>query len=236
MSTPSLVLKKIPGSYSEVDQHNPLRWVIFKREGDAFIQQTNQFRCKDFFNDFVAKYHGNDCIIYGMNTAKVEVDSYGMFIGLWNTTPQLVSNIEKALNPKLKEECGVELQPVKVGDVVLLLLPRVLFDSTYTISFVTLLIRACNDATEWDCYEHMVTESIENIFSGKEEWFKGASLLPPEHLRKYWFYCGDKAHSECVQQDHYAFSTYVHNSGVLTWRGAKGFSVTTEVVDSVAFA
>jgi len=222
MSTPSLVFKTGSG-YAEENQQNPLRWAIFKNSGDTFTQQTYKMKCKDFFNDFVAKYHGSECNIYGMNTASVEVDSYGMFLGLWETTPQFIGNIEQALNPKLEQEVGVKLYPVQVGEVVLLLLPRCLFDSTYTTSLVTLLIRACNDAKEWSCYDHLVSESIEPLVLSRADWLKSANLLPPEHLREFWFYSGPEYNDKTITNGTFSFSSYVHNCGFLAWKAAKGF-------------
>jgi len=221
-STPSLVLNNIEG-YSEAGQANPLRWATFKRDGDTFVQQTGKIKCKDYFNDFVAKYRGHTVKIYGMDTSKYKEDTYGVFIGLWYTTPQFLGNLERALNPKLENELGFKLFPVQVGDVVLMLLPRALFENTYTISFVTLLIRACNDALEWSSYEHMVAESMESLIENQRVWLKQAPLLPPEHLRKYWYYCGPQYNSEIVQENNYSFSSLVHNNGFISWANAPGF-------------
>jgi len=226
-STPSLIFNSKKG-YSEIDQNNPIRWAIFKYQGnDTFVQQTGLFKCKDFFNDFVAKYHGADVSIYGMRTADNEVDAAGMFIGLWNITDQFIGNVERAINPKLQQELGIQLLPAQVGDTVLVFLPKVLFDSTYTISFLTLLIRACNDVKEWSCYEHLVSESLESLLVSNVSWFKEASLLPPEHLRKYWYYAGPAYNNEVIQNNNYSFSSMVHNNGVLGWKSAKGFAVTS---------
>lgn len=222
MSTPSLVFKEGEG-YAEIGQQNPLRWAIFKNSGDVFTQQTKKFKCKDFFNDFVAKYHDTDVSIYGMSTSSAEVDAYGMFIGLWQTTPQFIGNIERAINPKLEEEMGFKLLPVQVGEVVLLLLPRALFDSTYTISLVTLLIRACNDAQEWSCYDHMMTHSIEELIQRHSGWLKTASLLPPDHLKEYWWYVTPSHNSETIKKGSYGLNSYVHNNGSISWKNSTGF-------------
>jgi len=224
-STPSLLPNKNKFVLSEETQQNPLRWAIFKYQGDnKFVQQTPPFRCKDYFNDFVAKYHGHEVSIFGIHTGKVEVDSFGMFVGLQHTTPQFVDNLLRVLNPKLQEEFGIELVPTTVDEWVLVLFPRVLFDSTYTISLLTLIIRACNDVTEWANYDHLVEGSLESLILSHKGWLKSAKLLPPEHLRKYWFFSHETYHNETVAPGSYSFSNHVHNTGCFTWKNAKAFA------------
>ena len=56
-------------SYSEVPQTNVLRWTVLFNQGDGvFKPQTKEFKCKDFFNELVAKYHGHVLGCYGFTT------------------------------------------------------------------------------------------------------------------------------------------------------------------------
>jgi len=145
LTSQQFVPKKFLYNFAEVPQQNPLRWTLYYRDKDGlFYPQEHEFRCKDYFNDFVASYHGKECSIYGMKTANVKKNIYGMLVGVTNVTQAFVHNIEKCLNPKLEAETGHKLYPTTVEDMpgkVLFLLPRELFNTTYTISFLTLMIR-----------------------------------------------------------------------------------------------
>src|SRR5215217_7220298 len=92
-------MKVIPfaGEYalSEVGQTNPLRWVVLHRtDEETFVAQTTGFKCKDYFNDLVAKYHGHELSIYGFSTAKVEVNEEGLYVQLKNITGDFDTNLD----------------------------------------------------------------------------------------------------------------------------------------------
>ena len=231
LTSQQFVLKNPKHSYTEVWQANPLRWlVMFQNEEGKFVQQTLPFKCKDYFNDFVAKYQGHAFKQYGMPCGSVKVNTYGMWLLLTNITDQFIGNIERAINPKLEAETGHKLNPVKVEDKpdhVLVLLPRSLFDSTYTMSYLTLIIRACNAANDFSCFEELITTSKESLVESAK-WLKDLSFLPPEHLRQYWWWQGDNYSSKKIMSDNYSFNSYVHNNGVFAWVNTKGFVAATQ--------
>lgn len=139
-----LPIKSAHGLYSESGQTNPLRWIILHRkEEGVFQKQTNVFKCKDYFNDFVAKYHGfNLGTVHEFPCDSVEINEEGVWVLLTclNHQENLIHNIG-IINTKLVEDGLPILEPIKEGNDILLLLPRGLFCSTYTMSFVTYLIR-----------------------------------------------------------------------------------------------
>lgn len=214
-------------SYSERNQANPLRWSVFYLDKEnKYIRQTNPMMCKDFFNDMVAKYQGICLNIYGLDCEKINLNEYGVWLLLSNTTDQFIGNVERVLNPKLGHETGQILNPAKVEDLngeVLVLIPRSLFNSTYTISYLTLVIRACNAAKDFSSWENLMTNSKETLIQSAP-WLKDKNFLPPDHLKEYWWWQGEAYNSKKIAETTYGLRNFVHNNGVFAWVNIHGFT------------
>ena len=146
-------LKAITKQYSEIEQLNPLRWeILFKNADGVFEPQTAKFKCKDFFNDIVAKYNGHNLTIYGMDTSSIKLNEEGVYVRLKNLfrdNPYFIENLQRIVIDPVKQELGAEIWFKKVNTTVgLLFLPREVFKNTYIISLVTYLIRCCNNKLE----------------------------------------------------------------------------------------
>ena len=213
------VFREDSPKYIELAQPNPIRWSICLYEDDKFVQQTGWFKCRDFFNDMSALYNGANNAIYRMDTSKIKVNSYGVFLLMKETTPQFVGNVVRCVAPKYKEEMGGDLHPVPVEDMpghVLLLLPKDLVDNTFSFSFITLLLRACNDVKEFSCYDHLITESVEPLVENYKGVLKELSLKRPAHLQQYWWWA-NTINSETTKETSYEYQGCLHDNGVISW-------------------
>lgn len=215
MLTSKLFAKPLKREYGEMPQANPLRWCVYYYDdlNETFTAQTDWFKCKDFFNDFVAKYHGVEGRVYGMSTSGMSINDYGMWLRLKALYPAFYKN---AL--LVAEKFGVELTLAPFDDdssQCLTLLPRALFKSTYTISLFTLLLRAANNSQEFSSYEELVKTSKERLLSYTE--FKKAPFILPESLQKYWCYMGSRYNSQYWEGREKPQIEAVHNNGFLSW-------------------
>jgi len=203
--------------YGEVSQSNPLRWAIYTHnEADGlFHPQSSWFKCKDFFNEVVKLYNtGATSYIYGFTTEGMVLNPYGVFIRLKYVRDAFYQNIS-LINIILKEQLNIELLPVPIEDQkgeCLLLLPRVLFNNTFTISKVSLWIRACNVSAAFSSYEEMQQNSGESMMT-----VCSTTLLPPENYQDYWFYASKENNSK-VSPD--AYISLIHNNGFINWKDA----------------
>jgi len=220
LTSTQFVFRKSSPNYTEIPQANPIRWSVCLYEDDKFVQQTGWFKCRDFFNDMAALYNGANNCIYGMDTQKIKVNTYGIFLLIKETTPQFIDNVMRCVAPKYKEEIGGDLHPVPVEDMpghVLILLPKDLVDNTYSFSFVTLLLRACNDAKEFSCYDHLISESVEGLVANYKDSLKHLSLKRPAHLRKYWWWSGPVYNSLTKTENSFEYRPILHDNGVMSW-------------------
>lgn len=204
-------------SYSEIPQPNPLKWELYFLEEDVLYPQTSQFRCKDFFNEVVAWYFGKPYSIYRFDTNKMKFNTYGVFVRLYNIQPGFVENINKHLQPLLPE--GVDplmFVPLEKEDELLTLIPRALFNSTYTISKLTKIIRLCNQDEVCDSFEKLAEVGKEELYPAE---FAGGRLLPNEPFNIYWWYATDEYNSNAKS----AGEGVIHDNGYIAFgRGSLG--------------
>lgn len=204
----------LPYALHESEQTNPLRLEILFREGDTFTPQTALFKCKDYFNDVVAAYHGFFGIVYGLNNANLKLNEDGVWVKLYNINNQnnvFVDNIEAVLQVELAESLDVFIQLEELDPTTFLLfLPRKMFDNTWTISLATYLIRLCNYGMNYT--------SLDDLMSKTHQFHEMNHFTPfvrkhkfniPEGLKPYWFYCGEQYNSEKVKN-----ISLVHNNGI----------------------
>ena len=209
-------------TYGEIDQRNPLRWRIMYKSKDTLTDQSGLIKCKDFFNDVVAyKQAKRPFSVYGFSN-KVKFNRNGLY--LWLTfianTDKFIKNLEP-LNKRLDDDLGVQLQITKQDDgSVVLLIPTVLWRSTWYISLVTMLIRCCNYDYEYNTWDDFFADTAplctsERAFTPQAKTnAKSIGFNLPIHLRKYWFWGGDKCNSEV---DPNAYANTIHNNGVSSW-------------------
>lgn len=137
--------------YSEIHQHNPIRWQIVSIEDETLKLLTKPFKCKDFFNEVVFTLKTKKPYsIYGFDVDyyKLQLDKDPEYVNVLVTNVKdfFKTNIENVLNPFVNSEDFPEILclDVEKEDAKLLRIPLVYFKSTFYISNLTLLIRCCN--------------------------------------------------------------------------------------------
>jgi hypothetical protein len=153
---PNLLATK---TYMESPQANPMRWQWMYREKQTLTAQAGLMRCKDFFNDLVAKRHGHDIQVYGLNTDGLKFNRYGLYVLLTDVLADtIIANIETAINPKMKEDIGKTIKCFKQSsNSVVIRMPLEIFDSTYRTSLTTMLIRLSNYDVRFDSFDDFYT-------------------------------------------------------------------------------
>lgn len=224
-------LKKLQQSYTESPQNNPLRYCCLHQVGEeAFENTTNVFKCKDYFNDFVAHKHGADpFVVYGISSDVAKFDQYGGLTVLFSgITANLEGNMRRVLAP-FRKQWGVDIQfrllsagevngglPGMIGDKALVWFSSECFQSTFRISMLLLLIRNCNynvDMADYDAvlHQHTATEG-----QWKPEWMdmiRGQKFDFPEQ-QKYWWHFSEEQNSLTKPL---MTGSIIHNNGQANW-------------------
>jgi len=205
-------------SYSEIPQSNPIRFTLLYREGDTLHPQTKQFKCRDFFNDFVSAIHGNQVNIYGMNTATMKFNEEGLYIKLNNIIDfeKFTANLNNLIT-KENPDHPVELIQLHGKTVAVIFIPKFYTDSTYLISYVTLLIRISNNDYVYDSIEHMQSKNPDQAtcYSSKPKPYTRYKFNLPEHARGYWYYAGNSYNSKDCPTPY--TPSIIHNNGFVNW-------------------
>jgi len=85
-----VTINHIKYNLCENTQRNPLRWTLLKpTEPAIFVNTTCEFKCKDYFNDFVAYKHcGKEFYVYGMKNNVATFDAAGgLYVYLTGVEP-----------------------------------------------------------------------------------------------------------------------------------------------------
>ena len=216
------ILKKHTGEYAEVDQPNPLRWRIMHRSKDVLTSQSCLIKCKDFFNDVVAwKKAKKSFTIYGFKN-NIKFNIGGLYVHLTdigdvNTFLHNLWVVDERLEQDLK--LGMDWY-VQEDDSVVVLIPHKVFNSTYYISLLSMLIRLCNyniKYEDWDSIfdENAPINTIEGAFNDNAKAFtqkNGFRLLPK--YRKLWYNSTDGWNSASGKD---LIASIIHNNGVCDW-------------------
>jgi hypothetical protein len=203
-------------SYAEVPQTNKLRWVCLYRAADGtFSEQSLEFKCKDFFNEIVAKYNGHLLGCYGFTADSIQTNDEGVWVELRNIDNQEAYQQNIGSINKLIAAEGlpvVELLPYKKGFVCLL--PRKFFDNTYLVSFLTYLMRVANvaEVVQDPTWREHPTKAIDCPFVSLFDVVMARGFKTPETKAKAYYYAG-QAHNHAPKPAVHL----VHNNGVLSW-------------------
>lgn len=215
MLTSTTFAAPLKREYGEIPQANPIRWCLYHYDADKeeFTAQTDWFKCKDFFNDVVAKYHGVDGGVYGMNFRKITLNDYGLWVRLKGLYPAFYDNV---LLVAEKFQVTLNFAPFEDDSAqCLTLFPRELFDSTYKISLFTLLVRVANMTTKCSSYEELIKQTNEPLTT--DHRFKRAPFTVPDKLKDYWCYMGKKYNSKQWDGRSSPQIEAVHDNGIFSW-------------------
>lgn len=210
-------------TYAEMSQTNPIRWKTLYREGgDVFSDQSGWIKCKDFYNDTVAFFkEGSVFSIYSyQNQVKKNEEGVYFLLKFIGDKKSFFSNIEmvnKRLFLDLK--CSVGLWDHEKDEVVILI-PNELWESTYRISMITMVVRLCNYGVKYEKWEDLWKDKApattvdraftdEAIANAKEYGF-----LVPKQYAGYWYYAGKEFNSKVKPQ---LTGGIIHNNGVSNW-------------------
>lgn len=151
----TLKFQNITAALMENSQENPIRWAMCKEVSpDVLVNTTPIFKCRDYFNDFVAKKHLKKLFeVYGMYSDWASFDEQGgAYVLVANLKPKFLENLDNFVNVLLKKNWGfvikvddVKIEPARaVVKAKLLYFPNEVFTSNYRVSLITLLIRMAN--------------------------------------------------------------------------------------------
>lgn len=213
------------GVYNEVPQHNPLRWQIMHRHKDTLSSQAHIMKCRDFFNDLVAKHVANaNFSIYRFDNSTIKFNRFGLYMLLTNIhdADQFIGNVERTLGVKLKEQLGATVKLYKQSDTsVVIRLPLVVWTKTYYASVATLAVRLCNYNQEYASWEDLfsdnnpafTTDNAVNDSTRRYIHKNGFNL--PEAVKHMWFFCGKEWNSD--KSNPKEIPTILHNNGARNW-------------------
>lgn len=215
------ILKKHKGSYAEIDQPNPLRWRIMHRSKDVLTSQSCLIKCKDFFNDVVAwKKAKKAFVIYSFkNNIKFNREGLYLFLTEIENRELFMNNLE-IVQEKLLQDLKDTFAFSEHEDGIVVLIPHKVFNSTYYISLLSMLIRLCNyniKYEDWDSIfdENAPLNTVEEAFNDNAKAFtqkNGFKLLTK--YRKLW-YNSTNGWDSASGKD--LIGSIIHNNGVCDW-------------------
>ena len=202
------------GSYAEVPQTNPLRWVnLFRNEDGSFTHTSKRWKCKDFMNEIVRKFQGQNSQIYGFNSQDIATNEDGVWLRLLHLVNKdaFIKNL-RSIN-SWASKCGyppVDLEDLPSAEEVIIRIPRKYFENTYSISFLTYFIRVANvDEVVQDWAKHP-TKNIDCPFESHWDTALKQGFAPP--VEGYWYYMGKK-YTDLKNP----MTSTVHDCGVDAW-------------------
>lgn len=209
--------------YIQNPQDNPIEWQVVAPRKGAWQAETGRFKCREFFNDFVAKKYKRKYTVYNMNNSPVRHRKDGVAVALFNIVDMEVflANVE-VIDDRLFADTGVRLSLVLDQEALATLIigfPPKCWDNTYIISMLTLALRECNCETEVSSWEDIFTDSYfkdqgwlwsSHIRARAAHW--GFRL--PENVKQYWWYLGTGENNEnCPRPSGHK----LHMAGVNNW-------------------
>jgi hypothetical protein len=209
-------------TYAEVGQKNPLRWKTLLRAGDSFKDQSGWIKCKDFYNDTVAFFKEGSVFSIWSYQNKIEKNDEGVYFLLKYISDQkaFAENIA-VFNKRLKKDLGCTVDIIDADkDEAIILIPNELWESTYRISMVTMVIRLGNYGyihKNWEDFWNTDSPSYrhENAFTeDAKDNARKYGFKEPEGFEGYWWYCGPQHNSKVIKKQ---TGGTIHNNGVSNW-------------------
>jgi len=211
-------------TYAEMGQPNPLRWRIMHKRGDTLFSQSGLIKCKDFFNDVVAwRVAKRAFMMYRFNN-QVKFNREGLYLHLTDvhSNKQFANNL-LVVNERLFKDLGVSVTMSSLfdkGDSVIITIPHKVWTSTYYISILSLLIRACNYQCSYEGWDDVFKDTsplktVDGAINDKARAYvaKNGFKLPVK-FRKLWYKSMVGYNSSAAPQ---ASPSIVHNNGVNDW-------------------
>lgn len=216
-----LSIKNIPSqSFCEVPQKSPLLWsVLFVDDAGNAEGQHGWWKCKDFLNDSVVYLRtGKEFPMYGYKN-KLKLNEDGAYVALKNIPKFFEENLGY-LNTWLVER---NLEPItwhehdgNFGVQAVIGIPTDYWQSTFTISAITSLIRCC-------VYKQLVN-NIDELFN-EEPTLNGyidsvKKIFIPDNMPmfKQLIYKNYQYDGSNVNTPNHT----IHNAGLQSWINSPG--------------
>lgn len=212
-------------SYTEIPQISPIRWEIcaYDKETDTYIAQTGRFKCRDFFNDIVAKYHGFSDRIYGFDTSHLDVSSgFSIRVSYIPNLDQFLTNVDTVLNTDAPR--GAELKiSICEGDsegACVVDVPVFFLKNTYRLSRLTYLLRICAYDVElpslnWTLtnkYSPAICLDTQKLSENRAKKLLHYGWDLPKLAEEFWYYYNSRFNSK-----NEVSVVYVHGCGMVYW-------------------
>jgi hypothetical protein len=212
-------------TYNEVGQVNPLRWkTLWKQPDGAFVDQSGWIKCKDFYNDTVAYFkEGSVFYIYGYkNAIKKNEEGVYFLLKFIKDKPTFFKNME-SVNEQLFADlcCNVQVLDMDADDEVVVCIPLELWESTYRISMITMVVRLCNYGVLYKTWEDIWAEkspvnTVEQAFTAEAKAnAKTLGFLVPDKFKEFWYFAGPEFNSKKAPRP--PQDVIIHNNGVSNW-------------------
>ncbi len=217
--------------YTESGQRNPIRYVCLRKQEDgSYVNTTQEFKCKDYFNDFVINHHGCHLgvfTIYGMKSDQGHFNPDGsMDVLMFNLTEHFEQNIKNVIDPVFGELWGTKLTVTRISpndisglacsNPAIVTFSPECFVSTFTISTLMLFIRNCNVDGVIPNYDSRLDQylAMEGHWNKPiYEMFKSRALSFPQRTEYFW-YCGEEYNSKCPDK---TMNYVLHDNGTAAW-------------------
>jgi hypothetical protein len=211
-------------TYAEEGQKNPLRWKTLYKEADgSFTDQSGWIKCKDFYNDSVAYFKEKSVFsIYAYKNDIKKNDTGVYFLLKFVQDKKSFLHNLNVVNTRLHADlkCEVGYWDLPAADEMLIHIPNELWETTYRISMITMVVRLCNYGNEYGTWEsiwdtHAPVYKVEHSFTQQaKDNAQKMGFLVPDKFKDYWFYCGPKYNSKVAPK---TTGGTIHNNGVSNW-------------------
>jgi hypothetical protein len=196
---------------------------LFKQPDGTFIDQSGWIKCKDFYNDTVAYFkEGSVFSIYGYkNAIKKNEEGVYFLLKFIKDKPTFFKNMD-AVNEQLGSDlgCRVQVLDMDADDEVVVCVPLELWESTYRISMITMVVRLCNYGMLYKTWDDIWADkapvnTVEQAFTTEAKAnAKNRGFLVPDKFKEYWFFAGPEYNST---QNPALTGSIIHNNGVSNW-------------------
>lgn len=213
-------------TYAEVEQSNPLRWRIMLRKKNTLTSQSGLIKCKDFFNDVVAWKQGKHQFkIYSFDN-NITFNRAGLYFVLTGISNRemFLANLD-VLNDKIKKNLNTKISYYTTArkSKVVIHIPNPLWENTYYISAVSMMIRLCNYNCiykTWEDFFHKDApmNTAEHSFNPEAQALvltNGFTI--PEVAKGCWYYA---RFGWTSQSDKPVQGVTIHNNGASDWAKA----------------
>ena len=214
-------------TYGEIHQPNPLRWRIMFREKNVLSSQSGIIKCKDFFNDVVAWKKAK--MAFSMYSFKndIKFNRYGVYFHITGIEDRdrFFANLD-VLNQRLQQDLNTKVSYYKASrckTAAIIHIPNPLWENTYRISLVTMMIRLSNYAMAYEGWDDFFKEDAPMCTADKaftkeaQKLTKAFGFNPPAITNGCWYY---STHGYISKKCPKPAVSIIHNNGCSSWAKA----------------